>query len=174
MGAYVVVLSDSKIIDRLAGFKSVVVFGCPGCANFSIAYDNGIPLARIMVDKNTGETVREPVAIMEEANRLKTLLESKGTNVRAEIWPGGPCFQRAEKEPAYLELADPCTDAEAVITLCCVRGTLGIKGRLGKTAKIISGMRTVGVFQACTTIDEEKGFVCIDKSKSKMIHIFKA
>ncbi len=174
MGAYVVIFSDSKIFKRVAGFKSVVVLGCPGCANASIAYDKGIPLSRILVDKNTGETVEEPVAVMEEANRLKALLESKGINARVEMWPDGPCALSADSDPAYLELADRCTDAEGVVTLCCVGGTLGVKRYLGKTAKIISGMRTVGVFQLYTILDEAKEFVCIDKDKSRMIRMFKA
>lgn len=55
MGAYVVIFSDSKIFKRVAGFKSVVVLGCPGCANISTAYNKDIPLARVLVDKNTGK-----------------------------------------------------------------------------------------------------------------------
>lgn len=112
---------------------------------------------------------------MEEANRLKALLESKGINVRVEMWPGdAPCFLSNEREQDYLELADRCADAEAVITLCCVGGTLGVKRYLGKTAKIISGMRTLGLFQVCIILDEAKGFVYVDKNKSKMFRMFKA
>jgi len=172
MSVYSVVLSDSKILDRVTGIESVVVVGCAFCANFSIAYDKGIPLSRVLVDENTGRTVRAPVAIMEESNRLKALFESNGINVRGEVLLV-PCIVPPEMQPADLELAEHCTDADAVVTLCCSGGTLGIKTRLGKTVKIIPGMRTVGVSLSYTVFDEAKEYVYMDKSRSKIIRMSK-
>ena len=171
MGVYSVVWPDSTILGRVAGLKSVVVLGCSGCAGLSIAYDKGIPVSRILVDEDTGETVREPVAIMEEMNRLKALLKSKGIDARLEMWPGGPCFLRADSDSAYLELADRCKNADAVVALCCVGGMPGVKRYLGKTANIVSGMRTAGHFHLYTFVDEAKEFVCIDKSKSRIMRM---
>ena len=171
MGAYSVVVSDSKIIRRIAGFKSIIIMGCQNCASLSIAHDKGVPASRILTDEKTGQTTREPLAIMDEANRLKTLIESKGINARVDLWPGGPCLLAADKDSDYLELTNRCTDADAVITLCCVGGIPGVKRYLGKTAKIISGMKTLGHFHLSTFIDD--GYLCIDKSKSKMIRTSK-
>jgi len=172
MGVYSVLLPDSKILRRVAGFKSVAILGCPVCANSSIAYDKDIPLSRVLLNKNTGETVRAPVAIMEEANRLKTLLESKGTNVRVEV-PFMPCVVSVEREQADRELAERCSQVEAVVTLCCAGGTLGIKRRLGKTVKVIPGMRTAGLSLIYAVFDEATGFIYMDKNRSKMIRMFK-
>ena len=94
MGVYSVLLPDSKILGRVAGFKSVVILGCTACANSSIAFDRDVPLARLVVDETTGQTTREPVAVMEEAKRLKALLEKKGINTRVEMLPG-PCVLSA-------------------------------------------------------------------------------
>ena len=102
MGAYSVLLSDSKILDRVSGLNSVVISGCPRCADFRIAYDKGVPANRIPTDEKTGETTSEPVAIAEEANRLKILVESNGINASVEMWPGGPCFLHADSEPDCL------------------------------------------------------------------------
>lgn len=172
MGAYSVVLPDSKILDRVAGFKSVVILFCKNCANLSIAYDKGVPVSRILTNEETGETTQEPVAIIEETKRLQALIKSKGVNARVEVWPGGPCFLNADNESDYMELADRCTGAEAVVALCCVGGIPGPKRYLGKTAKIIPGMRTVGHFHFYRFVDED--FVHIDKSKSRVFRMGKA
>lgn len=172
MGVYSVLLPDSKILRRVAGFKSVVIAGCVFCANSSIAYDKGIPFSRVLVDENTGRTVQVPVAVMEESKRLKALLESNDIDVRGEVLLV-PCVVPPQMQPADLELAEHCTNADAVVTLCCSGGTLGIKTRLGKTVKIIPGMRSVGISLSYTVFDETKEFIYVDKSRSKIIRMLK-
>ena len=181
MVVHVVLVPDSKILQEVAGFKSVVILGCTYCANSSIAYEKNVPAYTMSVDKTTGRTTLLPIAMMEETNRLKNLLESKGITVRVEMWPP-LCALTHEKElPTAMggrqwadpELANRCVDAEAVIALCCVGGMLGVKKRLGKDVKIIRGMKTVGLSQFYFTLDEAKEFVHVDKDKSTIIHTFK-
>lgn len=172
MGVYSVLLPDSKILERVAGFESVVIVGCTVCANSSIAFDKNLTLARVVVDKVTGETTRQSVAVVEEAERLKRLLEEKGIEASVGIMPG-PCALSAEREAADAELVNRWADAEAVLTLCCAGGTLGIEKLLAKRAKTISGMRTVGSSFSYTVLDEKKGLVYMDREKSKMIRVVK-
>jgi len=172
MGVYSVLVPDSKILKGVAGFRSVVVLGCPVCANLSIAYDKNLPVSRIVVNEDTGETTRPPVAIAEEANRLKDLLESKGMSVRIEMWPM-LCTISAYAEQAESEFINRCAEVEAIIALCCAGGALGIKRRLAKAVKIMPGMKTAGESQYCIVLDEAKEFVYIDKKKSTVIRMFK-
>jgi hypothetical protein len=181
MVVHTVLVPDSKIIEEVAGFKSIAVVGCSYCANASIAYERNVPSHMMLVDKATGRTTLLPVAMMEETNRLKNLLESRGLTVKVEIWPT-LCALTDERElPTAMggrqwadpELANRCADAEAVIALCCVGGMLGIKKRLGKAVKIIRGMKTAGLSQFYFTFDETKEFIRIDRDKSTIIRAFK-
>jgi len=181
MVVHTVLVPDSKIIEQVAGFKSVAIVGCTACANMSIAYEKNMPAYMVSVDKTTGSTTLLPTAMMEETNRLKNLLESKGINVKVEMWPP-LCVLTHDKElPTGIggdqwadpELANRCADGEAVIALCCVGGMLGMKKRLGKAAKIVQGMKTVGLSQFYFTLDEAKEFVHVDKDRSTIIRTFK-
>jgi hypothetical protein len=181
MVVYAVLVPDSKIIEEVAGFKSVAIVGCTYCANMSIAYEKNIPAYMMSVDKTTGGTTLLPTAMMEETNRLKNLLEGKEINVKVEIWGTPLCTLTHDKElPTGIgggewadpELANRCADADAVIALCCVAGMLGMKKRLGKAAKIVRGMKTVGFSEFYFTLDEVKKFIHADKHRSTVIRTF--
>ncbi len=181
MVVHVVLVSDSKIIEEVAGFKSVAIVGCTYCANSSIAYEKNVPAYMMSVDKTTGRTTLLPIALMEETNRLKNLLESKGINAKVEMWSPLCALTHDKGLPTAMggrqwadpELANRCADAEAVIALCCVGGMLGVKKRLGKATRIIRGMKTVGLSQFYFTLDEAREFVHVDKDRSTIIHTFK-
>lgn len=177
MVVHSVLVPDSKILEEVAGFKSVAIVGCTACANNSIAYEKNLPAYMMSVDKTTGRTTLLPTAMMEETNRLKNFLESKGITVRVEIWPPLCSVTHEEGVPTSFggrrwadpELANRCADAEAVIALCCVGGMLGVKKRLGKAVKIIRGMKTVGLSQFYFTLDEAKESIHVDKDRSTII-----
>ena len=85
MGITSVMLPDETILNRIDGMKSVAVIGCKGCANSSIAYTRKLPIYRIEVDADTEEITRFPAALPAELDRLKDLIESKGTSVKTEM-----------------------------------------------------------------------------------------
>jgi len=172
MGVYLVMVPDSKIVNQVAGLKSVVIAGCLACANDSLGYDKDYPLAKIAVDKDTGKTVELPVSIVEEANRLKKLLESKGTSAEIEM-RFGMCILPYDRESSMAELVSRCAQAEAVITLCCPGGTLGLKRCLTKAVKIVPGMKAEGIVQISKMLDEDKELVYVDKDQSVTIPLFK-
>jgi len=172
MGVYVVMWPDEDIRRKASRFKSLVILGCAVCANISLAYDKNLPVSRVLVDKETGHTKKLPVAVVEEVNRLKSFLKSKGIDARVEAL-SSLCRFSDESGPDDLNLAKLCTDAEAVVILACQAGIVGVKRRLGGTVKILPGMRTVGLCQSYTFTDHEKGLVHIDKSRSTLIRLFK-
>jgi len=173
MVVYSVQLPDSKILSRVAGLKSVVILGCSACANMNIAHDKNLPVSRVVVDKDTEDTLLLPVAIMEEANRLKDLLESNGVLVRIEMW-GALCVLPTDNiQQAELDLISRCAEAEAVIVLACPVGAIGVKRRLGRGVKVISSMKTVGLSLDYTVFDETREFIYIDKKKSRIIPMLK-
>ena len=171
MGVYVVIRPDEDILKKVSKFKSIVILGCTACANISIAYDRDLPVSRVLADKETGRARRLPVAIVEEANRLKAFLKSKGTEAKIETL-ASICRFSDETALDDLSLAKSCSDAEAVLVLACPAGVLGAKRRLGETAKVLPGMKIMGLCENYTFTDSEKGLVYLDKNKSALIRIF--
>ena len=172
MAVYSVIVPDSKILRGVAGLKSVVIVGCPSCVNDSIAYVRDYPLAKIVVNSDSGKTTYSPILIEEETNRLKNLLESKGMSVRIEMVPP-LCQLSNEREPEMSDFVNRCNEAQAVISLCCAGGTLVLKKILSKALKITPAMKTVGLFQIYKVLDRTKGLVYIDRKRSTTIRFRK-
>jgi len=170
MGVYSVVLADSEIRDSISGCKSVAILGCPACANSSIAFDRERPVSKRTVDEATGKTINEPIAIKEECQRLQAMLEEEGIAATIELLPG-PCVLSDERQLADSELIDRCSKADAVLALCCAGGVAGMHKRLGKKAKTIAGMETMGSSLSYTVVDKDTGLVYMDRKRSKMIPV---
>jgi hypothetical protein len=173
MGVYSNMLTDEKILSLVGNLKSVVILGCEGCANISVAYDRDIPMGKIIVDANTGRNKTVPTAILVEANRLKSLLEAQGLDVRVET-RSGLCNMSDETSGDDLGLTKACADLDGVLLLSCPAGSVGVRKRAGKNVKILPAMKTVGVFQRYLTTDNQKGLVFVDRNKSAMIRILGA
>ncbi len=166
---------DSSILGETEGFESVAIVGCTYCANYSIAYEKDEPVQKIIVDEETGSTSKPPLAMINEANRLKGILEGRGVSVGVEIWPP-LCTMTRDSEvqmggPQWTdpELVNRCSGAEAIIALCCVGGVVGLKKRFGEGVKVIPGMRTEGISLLSFSLDDETNLVRIDKEKSTII-----
>jgi hypothetical protein len=172
MGVYLVMVPDSKIAKQTTGMKSVVIAGCLACANDSLGYDKDYPLAKIAVDKDTGKAAEMPASVVAEANRLKELLESKGVSAEIQM-RFGMCILPHDRESSMAELVDRCSKADAIITLCCPGGTLGLKKCLTQAARIVPGMKAEGIIQISKTLDEAGGLVYVDKDQSTTIPLLK-
>lgn len=177
MVTHTVMRSDSKILEEVEGLKSVAIVGCPYCASFSIAYEKDVPVQKLTIDEKTGRPTKLPVAMMNEANRLKAILESRGVGVCVELWPPLCCMtldnelQAGGPQWADPELANRCVGAEAVIALCCSGGVIGLKMRLGDGSKVIPGMKTVGISLLYFSLDRDSNLVHIDMEKSTIIRM---
>ena len=168
MAVYSIVLPDSTILKRVAGLKSVLLVGCSGCLNDSLAFSTDRPLAKVIVDSSTGTTNVQPVLVDEELQRIKKLLESNGFSTKAESMIP-VCEISFMTEPLFSKLAKRSAEAEAIISLSCSVGTLALIKQLGKVFKIKAATKTLGIFQPSKFLDESKEFVYLDKSQSTII-----
>jgi hypothetical protein len=165
MPVYSEMLQDDKIFKSLGGYKRIVIVGCDGCGNDSLALNKNLSQKAIF-NSHEGQYRAAPDAMLEEANRLKAKLNSDAEDVRIVI-AKSLCSHPTGDQPAeWIEL---CHGTEAVLSLCCSAGVLGIKQSLGKTVKVIPGMKTVGVLYLYRVYDPVKGLICIDKNKSVVI-----
>jgi hypothetical protein len=168
MGVYSVMLSDDHLIKSLQNFNQIVILGCGGCANDSLAYDNDIPLLANF-DPLKEQYRPEPDAILTEAKRLKTLLENYNKTVLISIGMHLCSTCTGDKLEEWINI---CRNTEAVLTLSCVAGTIGVKIPLKKTVKVIPGMKTLGVLYCHNIFDPVKGMINIDKKKSIFVATF--
>jgi hypothetical protein len=174
MGVYTVTLPDSTLLKAVNGLKSVVILGCFGCANESLAFDTDQPSAKIEVNRDTGERKEVPLLIIEESNRLKRLFESNGISAVVETPLFPLCYLTDETDKALSELSDHLPeDVDAIVALYCPAGIMALKKCLPKPVKIVPAMKTLGILQMRKVHDESKGFVFLDKNKSTKILMFK-
>ena len=171
MGRYSIVEPDQKIMDSLDGSRSALIVGCTHCANISIGYDKNIPIFRIITDKKTGKRSAEPVAVVEEAKRLKKLLKNRGVKADIEVQPLICATIESEDADILVPMGFPPylkdRDIDAVLALTCTgEGLTGVKRRMRKDVKVVAGMRTVGGHEPVLRFDAESGHVFVDRDKS--------
>jgi hypothetical protein len=171
MGVYSTMLPDEKLLKAVEGLEKIVVLGCVICANSSLALAKGVPLNKVSVNKETGKMNVLPVAIVDETNRVKAILEKKVKDVRVDVAPGF-CIISEDNSPGESGWVGHCNDARAVVALCCAGGVAGLRVRLGKSVKIIPAMRTEGLTCNCSVRDKDSGYVYLDKNKSQVIRNF--
>jgi hypothetical protein len=170
-GKCVVVYSElipqEAILQGVGNAKKVTIIACPHCANVSIAYAKNIPYAKSKFSGLLGMITSKPTAIIQEANSIKNLLQSKGINTEIKILGKlmPPCGMN---EKDYQKIAELGGDSDCVIALSCISGCLGMKNALPKTCKVFPAMNTVGWMETCTRI--ENGSRIIDKQRSRIIY----
>ena len=172
-------LSDSSILQSLKDQQSALIIGCPWCAGFSIAYQKNLPYLRKSTNKDTGETEYLPAAILDEANRIKALLEEQGISTRVQLYPG-PCLYSTDIElpesvnggdMASPEMLHSLNEADAVLSLCCTNGTMGLRKRVSSNVRVVPGMVTAGIGQFGFKFDETKKHVYVDQDETTVSQI---
>ena len=167
MVVYSELIPQKAILQGVGDAKKVTIIACPHCANVSIAYAKDIPYAKSKVGGFLGMITSKPIAIIQEANSIKDLLQNKGINVDIKILGKllPPCGMT---EKGHRKIVEICKDSDCVVALSCISGCLGMKNALPKTTKIFPAMNTVGWMETCSRV--EKGHHIIDKQKSKIIY----
>jgi hypothetical protein len=168
LGVYSIMLPDDNLIRSVTGLQRLVILGCAGCANESLAFDKNLSLKAVF-DPHMGQHMPAPDAILAEAGRLKEVLNSKVKDIRTAAGMG-MCSKTTGSDPAEWE--NMCRDADGVVALCCVAGMAGIKTALGRNVRVIPGMKTVGVHYCFRVFDPVRDQIYIDREKSSFLRIF--
>lgn len=164
MTSYCELVSDEYILQQVGEAKSVSIFGCPYCANQSIAIAKDMS---VIGKTSLGGIRYTSYAVAQEANRIKELLESKGKSADVQIY--GPLASNPfcwMTEKGRNKIAKACENSDAAVALCCNLGREGIKSALPDSFKVISGMTALG--QITAYLSTENGKIVLDKNKTKV------
>ena len=162
--SYSELVSDDYLLNKVGEAKSVSIFGCPYCANQSIALSKGIS---VIGKTSLGGIKYAPYALTQEANRFKQLLENKGKSANVNIY--GPLASNPfcwMTEKGRSKIAKACEKSDAAMVYSCYLGVEGVKKALPESYKVIHAMNTIG--QITSYLTKEKGKVILDKDKTKV------
>jgi hypothetical protein len=167
MVVYSELISKEAILQGVGDAKKVTIIACSHCANMCVAYAKDIPYGKSRGGALLSLITSKPLAIIQEANDIKLMLESKGITTEIKILSKlmPPCGMNVNADKKIAKLAG---DSECVIALSCISGCLGMKNALPKTCKVFPAMNTVGWIE--TYRKTENGYLVIDKQKSKVIY----
>lgn len=121
--------------------RSVLIVGCPLCANLSLAYFRDEPAYKL------SPTGIRAYALEREASKLRKKLAEKGTKVRTfgfnllSVLLGIPCYTTYVWRRMLLKAS---SGVDAVVTLCCSAGHVAIKDILKDKTRVVRGMKTLG------------------------------
>jgi hypothetical protein len=167
-------LNETTLLERVQGHRSLIFMGCRSCANYSAAYEKNLPLYEKTIDPATEEVNYVPYAIVEEANQLGKFFERHGYETNFELIRP-PCtssndIRVPEKlgggEYASPDFAERYAKYDAVISLCCASGTVGLRKRLGKTIQVIPGRDTIGMGHIVYKFDDAQKYIYVDQQAS--------
>ena len=164
MTSFSEVVSDEYLLNQVGEGKSISIFGCPFCANSSIAVSKGMS---VIGKISLGGIRYTPYAVTQEANRIMQLLESKGKSASVYIFgllACNPFCWMTEKGRG--KIAKACEKSDAAMVLSCYLGVEGIKKALPESYKVIHAMRTLG--QITSYLNKQNGKVVLDKDKTKV------
>jgi len=162
--SYSELASDEYLLQQVGDAKSVSIFGCPYCANQSIALSKGMSA---IGKTSLGGIKYTPYTITQEATRIKELFESKGKSANVNIFgplASNPFCWMTEKGRG--KIAKACKKSDAAIALCCNLGLEGVKSALPESFKVIPGMTALG--QITAFLSTQKGEIILDKTKTKV------
>ena len=162
--SYCELVSDEYLLQQVGEAKSIAIFGCPYCANQSIALSKGMT---VIGKTSLGGIKYTPYAVAQEANRIKELFEKKGKSASLNIY--GPLASNPfcwMTEKGRSKIAKACENSDAAVALCCNLGREGIKSALPDSFKVIPGMTTLG--QITAYLSTQNGKIVLDKEKTKV------
>lgn len=168
MAVYSVTLPNEIIIKRIKGiFTKILIVGCGGCTNESLAYTNNWAICDHSQDQIGLATARE-------LERIEALLFEKGFEVRYTSVPLGMvnafCIRYDGDQFDYNTHVSFFPDL--ILALCCAAGTFGLMDDLrvaGLKIPVYQITRQVGLLSYFYYVKEDKRW--IDYSRSKAIRI---
>lgn len=153
MAVYSKIIDDHSIIKAINNHeKNILIIGCGGCINESLAYTNERPIFKAPEGKMLTEEPY-PYAVHVELIRLKALLEQEGFNAKCfesyELRDEG-CdegFLCIRKSGISFDLIGKFKEfkIDKILTVCCGAGTYGIKDDYGKNIPVYQITKPFGM-----------------------------
>jgi hypothetical protein len=156
---------DAEIVKDLEGTKSVILVGCPGCANSSLYLRNAPAGSAMMTLSPAGFNA---VPMQNEIDRLKRLLSGKGLKVGSLLgkYPTGVlCIPDKRCRDKIIK---NCREYDTIITFSCDGGIKSVS-KIMKGKKIIRGMKAVGIMSAFMRTDRLFTKLSIDKDSVEIV-----
>lgn len=149
MAVYSIIYDNDKILNLVSNYKNVLLLGCGGCANESLAFSNHLPIYVAPKGLSVEETIenRQVLAysVKNECERIKRLLEGDGHNVVLSIIPLSQntlCIRHPGDK--YNFIPDSHFIPDIILTISCSAGAYGIYEDINREIPVYSIMESVG------------------------------
>lgn len=149
MAVYSVIFQNEKILELSSGYKNVLLLGCGGCANESLAYLNHMPLYVASKGKDLGVAIETadaiPYSVKNECERVKKLLETNGHFVVYFLIPLSQntlCIRHGGEKFNFNP--DSQFVPDVILTISCSAGAFGIYEDVGRSIPVYSIMQSCG------------------------------
>src|SRR5690606_28034625 len=146
-----------EILAEVRGkFQKILVIGCGGCTNESLAYIHKIPITNVNGHELT------PIATNEELEKIQTRLLEAGFDVRTTTFPrdwDALCLRQEGKTFQYNPHLD--FSPEVILALSCPAGKFSIEEGFEHKPPVIKITRQIGHL-AYYSYNDAEGFQWID------------
>lgn len=149
MSVYSITYDNDKILDLVSNYKNVLLIGCGGCANESLAFSNHLPIYVAPKDSSMEDAIENMQAIAysvkDECERIKRLLEDYGYYVMLSIIPLSQntlCIRHPGDK--YNFIPDSHFIPDIILTISCSAGAYGIYEDINGKIPVYSIMESVG------------------------------
>jgi len=165
MAVYSIPIELNEIITEIRGkYQKVLVIGCGGCTNESLAYIHNLPITNV----NRGELT--PIATNAELEKLESGLTAAGFDVRTTTFPrdwDALCLRQEGKTFQYNPHLD--FEPQVILALSCPAGKFSIEEGFDHKIPVIKITRQIGHL-AYFSYEDSEGFQWIDPEKTKIFN----
>jgi hypothetical protein len=163
MGLFSEMLEESKILNRCAGSKNILMITCPGCACESLSYTEDLPCRALNQGK---DYEKNAFAVHQIRDKWNEKLTQMGMNVN-HLTIAYPC-EMFDTECELIRKS--LSDNDTIAILACSSGYLGIKDILPDfKGKYVPMMKTSGTFVFKLVKDETGQYSKVDKDSARII-----
>ncbi len=149
MAVYSKIYEDKKILELSSNYKNILLLGCGGCANKSLAFTNHTPIYVATKEENVESAIEKseiiPYSVKNECERIKQLLEARGHQVLYSLIPLSQntlCIRHSGAKYNFNPNNQFVPDV--ILTVSCSAGAYGIYEDVNKRVPVYSIMQPCG------------------------------
>jgi len=137
---YYELIENNKILQLLGdNYKRILIIGCGGCVNESLALKNKIPI--IVLDEITRQSI--PYSVTNEIKRLAKLLHKHVFDVIWKVVPENNllCMRNVNED---IPVTINETTIDAILAICCPAGIYGLRKIVSNSIHIFQITKQIG------------------------------